>query len=379
MSMVIGFDAKRAFRNNTGLGNYSRMLVCSLASCHQDVQSILYAPQMSGYYKSFFSSYANISTRQPRGWRALFPALWRGFGISLHLNDDRVDIYHGLSHELPHFIPSHIRRVVTIHDLVAFRYPKYLGTMEAAMHRMKMRHSCDIADVVVAISEQTKRDIMEYMLVPESKIRVLYQSCDEIFWDPVTPEQIASVRDTYRLPDNYILSVGTVEERKNQMNLVEALAQMSDDVHLVIVGRARGSYGDNLKRLISARGLNNRVHWLHNVEFSDFPALYAGSKAVAYVSRFEGFGIPILEAMCSGAVVLTSNCSSMPEVGGDAVLYADPERPDDIARQLTILLTDEALRTDLLSRSKERVKQFTQEKISHDFYQLYTELYKRRD
>lgn len=379
MSMVIGFDAKRAFRNNTGLGNYSRMLVCSLASSHQDVQSILYAPQMSGYYKTFFSCYANISTRQPRGWRALFPSLWRGFGISRHLKGDKVDIYHGLSHELPHFIPSRIRRVVTIHDLVAWRYPKYLGTLEAAIHRMKIRHSCKNADVVVAISEQTKRDIIEFMHIPESKIRVLYQSCDEIFWEPVTPEQIASVRDTYHLPDNYIISVGTVEERKNQLNLVEAVAQLSDDVHLVIVGRGRGSYGNDLKRLVSARGLVNRVHWLHDVEFGDFPALYAGSRVAAYVSRFEGFGIPILEAMCSGAVVLTSNCSSMPEVGGDAVLYANPDQPSEIAQQLTRLWTDEALRADLRSRSRERIQQFTHEKISHDFYQLYTELYNRKD
>ena len=378
MSMVIGFDAKRAFRNNTGLGNYSRMLVCSLASGHQDVQPILYAPQMSGYYKSFFSSYANISTRQPRGWRSLLPALWRGFGISRHLTSDRVEIYHGLSHELPHFIPSRIRRVVTIHDLVAWRYPKYLGTVEAAMHRLKMRHSCEIADVVVAISEQTKRDIMEYMHVPESKIRVLYQSCDEIFWEPVTQESIASVRHTYHLPEQYILSVGTVEERKNQLNLVRAMAQVPEEVHLVLVGRARGKYGKQVEHAIAEMGLRDRVHWLHDAQFSDFPALYAGSRAVAYVSRFEGFGIPILEAMCSGAVVVTSNCSSMPEVGGDAVLYADPDRTDDIARQLNLLLTDEALRADLLSRSQQRIQMFTQEKISDDFYQLYSSLHEER-
>ena len=376
MSMVIGFDAKRAFRNNTGLGNYSRMLVCSLASSHQDVRSILYAPQMSGYYKTFFSCYANISTHQPQGWRRFFPSLWRGFGISRHLKEDRVDIYHGLSHELPHLIPSGIRRVVTIHDLVAWRYPQYLGKMEAAMHRIKMCHSCNIADVVVAISEQTKRDIMEFMHIPESKIRVLYQSCDELFWEPVTPEAIASARDTYRLPENYILSVGTVEDRKNQLNLVEAMKHLPDEVHLVIVGRARGKYGKTVQRAIADGTLSQRVHWLHNVEFSDFPALYAGSRAVAYVSRFEGFGIPILEAMCSGAVVLTSNCSSMPEVGGDAVLYADPEQPAEIAKQLMRLWSDEALCADLRSRSRERIQQFTQEKVSQEFYKLYCEVLK---
>lgn len=373
--MVIGFDAKRAFRNNTGLGNYSRMLVCSLASAHQDVQSVLYAPQMSGYYKSFFSSYANISTRQPRGWRSLFPALWRGFGISRHLGNDRIDIYHGLSHELPHFIPSRIRKVVTIHDLVAWRYPQYFSLTDAYIHRIKMRHSCHSADVVVAISEQTKRDIMEFLQIPESKIHVLYQSCDDIFWMPVSDEKIASVRHTYRLPQNYIISVGTVEERKNQLALVEAMCMLPDDVHLVLVGRSRSKYGRMVRKAIDEKGLSARVHWLNNAKFDDFPALYAGSRAAAYVSRFEGFGIPILEAMCSGAVVLTSNCSSMPEVGGDAVLYSSPDSPEEMASQLKRLLTDEALCAELRRRSQKRIQQFTQQKISEDFFQLYTKLY----
>lgn len=374
--MIIGFDAKRAFRNNTGLGNYSRMLICSLASAHQDVQVILYAPQMSGYYKSFFSSYANISTRQPRGWRSLLPSLWRGFGISRHLQGDRVNIYHGLSHELPHLIPSRIRRVVTIHDLVAWRYPQYFNVIDAFIHRVKMRHSCHSADIVVAISEQTKNDIIHYLHIPESKIRVLYQSCDEIFWQPVTEEDIASVRQSYHLPDRYIISVGTVEERKNQLALIEALSRLPEWVHLVLVGRSRGRYGRLVRRSIEEKGLSQRVHWLTDARFSDFPALYAASSAAAYMSLFEGFGIPILEAMCSGTVVLTSNCSSMPEVGGDAVLYADPRRSDEIAAQLLRLLTDDVLRADLLSRSRQRIQRFTAEKIGDDFYRLYVELYK---
>ncbi|KWW31649.1 MAG: Glycosyltransferase [bacterium P3] len=374
--MIIGFDAKRAFRNNTGLGNYSRMLICSLASAHQDVQVILYAPQMSGYYKSFFSSYANISTRQPRGWRSLLPSLWRGFGISRHLQGDRVNIYHGLSHELPHLIPSRIRRVVTIHDLVAWRYPQYFNVIDAFIHRVKMRHSCHSADIVVAISEQTKNDIIHYLHIPESKIRVLYQSCDEIFWQPVTEEDIASVRQSYHLPDRYIISVGTVEERKNQLAIIEALSRLPEWVHLVLVGRSRGRYGRLVRRSIEEKGLSQRVHWLTDARFSDFPALYAASSAAAYMSFFEGFGIPILEAMCSGTVVLTSNCSSMPEVGGDAVLYADPRRSDEIAAQLLRLLTDDVLRADLLSRSRQRIQRFTAEKIGDDFYRLYVELYK---
>ena len=203
--MIIGFDAKRAFQNQTGLGNYSRMLICGLAQQYQNVRSFLYAPDMSGEYKSYFSGFANISTRQPSGIDRHFPNLWRRYGVSVHLKGDKVDIFHGLSHELPHGIPRSIKKVVTMHDLIVWRYPQYYSLFDRLVHRIKQRHSCRIADVVVAISEQTKGDLIKYMHVPESKIKVLYQSCDNIFWKPVADADRTAVRETYGLPEKYVV------------------------------------------------------------------------------------------------------------------------------------------------------------------------------
>lgn len=372
--MIVGYDAKRAFKNKTGLGNYSRMLVCGLASEFQDYHAFLYSPQMSGYYKSFFSGYANISTRQPSGVDRWFPRLWRGFGVTLHLAGDKVQLYHGLSHELPHRIPSKIKKIVTIHDLVAWRFPQYIGPFDAWIHRMKMRHSCCVADVVVAISEQTKRDLIDLMHVPENKIRVLYQSCDPMFWQPVEQDEIAAAREKYSLPEKYIIAVGTIEERKNQLALVEAMKQMPDDMYLLLVGRRRGKYGDQVVEEATKSAFSSHVRVLENADFEDFPALYAGSLASAYVSKFEGFGIPILEAMCAGTPVLTSNCSSMPEVGGDAVLYANPESVDEIASQLKRLVSDDALRADLLKKAEVQRQKFSEKAVATAFYNLYSEL-----
>lgn len=374
MNMVIGFDAKRAFQNTTGLGNYSRMIVCGLAQEHRDVRAFLYSPVMSGEYKEFFTSYANISTRQPTSIDRFFPDLWRRFGVTVHLKDDNVKIFHGLSHELPHGIPRSIKRVVTIHDLIVWRYPQFYSFFDRQVHRTKIRHSCNIADVVVAVSEQTKRDLMEFLHVPESKIRVIYQSCDPMFWKPVTDDDKAYVRKEYHLPEKYIVCVGSVEERKNQIAVVSALAELPEDVHLVIVGKNHGAYHSALMSAVRAKGLTGRVHVLSNAEFEDFPALYACAQASAYMSLFEGFGIPILESLCCDTPVVTSNLSSMPEAGGEAALYADPTKPSEIAQQLRSIIDDPAFRAQLVEKGRVQRERFTRQRIISDLYSVYREL-----
>ena len=372
--MVIGYDAKRAFQNSTGLGNYSRILVCGLAQEHQDIRAFLYSPHMDGEYAKYFTSYANISTRKPTHIDRYFPDIWRRFGVTVHLKGDKVKIFHGLSHELPHGIPHSIKRVVTMHDLIVWRYPGFYKPFDRMVHRMKQRHSCRIADVVVAISEQTKRDLIEYLQVPEEKIKVIYQSCDPMFWKPVSDSDRAYVHETYNLPEKYIICVGSIEERKNQVNVVRALAQLPDDVHLVIVGKNHGGYQSAVHSAIRSQGLTDRVHILKDADFEDFPALYACAYASVYMSLFEGFGIPILESMCCDTPVVTSNVSSMPEAGGDAALYADPKNPKEIADRLRELLENPALRQQLVEKGRAQREKFSQHKVVSDLYNLYTTL-----
>lgn len=372
--MVIGFDAKRAFQNNTGLGNYSRMLLCGLASEHQNLRAFLYSPRISGEYAKYFSGYANISTRTPSSIDRFFPDIWRRFGVTVHLSEDKVKLFHGLSHELPHGIPRSIKRVVTMHDLIVWRYPQFYKPLDRVVHRIKQRHSCRIADMVVAISEQTKRDLMEYLHVPESKIRVIYQSCDPMFWEPVAESDIDYVRSTYHLPEKYVICVGTIEERKNQVAVVKAMAQLPADVHLVIVGKNHGVYHAVLSGAIRSNGLTERVHILHDADFEDFPALYAGAVASVYMSLFEGFGIPILESLCSGTPVVTSNVSSMPEAGGDAALYSAPDDYRTLAAHLSRLLSDPAFRNSQIEKGRTQRLKFAPEKVSQDMLALYRSL-----
>ena len=369
--MVIGYDAKRAFCNRTGLGNYSRGVIAGVlrVARDNDTRAMLYTPYAEPSFDDYFADMPHAVVRQPQGlWRCM-PNLWRTLAPAQHVYLDDVQLYHGLSHELPLFLPAEMRKVVTMHDLIVRRYPHYFSLFDRVIHRIKQRHACRVADIVVAISEQTKRDLIDLMHVPEEKIRVIYQSCEPQFWQPVSDAQVAAVREKYGLPERYIVSIGTVEERKNQLCTIEAMKQLPDDMALVIVGRPRGAYG---RRVAAAAG--RRVRMLSGVAFADFPALYAGAVASVYMSRFEGFGIPVLESICCDCPVVTSNVSSMPEAGGDAALYAAPDDADAVAAHLIHLASDAAFRQQCIKKGRAWRTRFSPEVVAQQMLDLYRSL-----
>lgn len=372
--MIIGYDAKRAFRNNSGLGNYSRMVIGGVCrEGHGMVKSLLFTPTTKGRHTHYFDDIQEVEVRQPRGLWAMAGGLWRSVWSGLCARREGVDIYHGLSHELPLFLGNGVKKVVTMHDLIVRRYPEFFKPADRIIHRLKMRHACRVADMVIAISEQTKRDLVDMMHVPEEKIRVVYQSCDPIFWNPPSATLPPS-HSAVQLPERYIIAVGTVEERKNQVAAVRALALLPEDVCLVVVGRPRGNYPQQVRRVAKELGVDHRVIFLQNAAFSDFPALYRGAVASVYMSVFEGFGIPVLESLCCDCPVVTSNVSSMPEAGGDAALYAAPDDYRTLAAHLSRLLSDPAFRNSQIEKGRTQRLRFAPEKVSQDMLALYRSL-----
>lgn len=372
--MIIGYDAKRAFRNNSGLGNYSRMVIGGVCrEGHGMVKSLLFTPTTKGRHTHYFDDIQEVEVRQPRGLWAMAGGLWRSVRSGLCARREGVDIYHGLSHELPFFLGDGVKKVVTMHDLIVRRYPEFFKPADRIIHRLKMRHACRVADMVIAISEQTKCDLVDMMHVPEEKIRVVYQSCDPIFWNPPSATLPPS-HSAVQLPERYIIAVGTVEERKNQVAAVRALALLPEDVCLVVVGRPRGHYPQQVCRVAKELGVDHRVIFLQNAVFSDFPALYRGAVASVYMSVFEGFGIPVLESLCCDCPVVTSNVSSMPEAGGDAALYAAPDDYRTLAAHLSRLLSDPAFRNSQIEKGRTQRLKFAPEKVSQDMLALYRSL-----
>ncbi len=373
--MVIGYDAKRAFCNNTGLGNYSRMVIRGVAEASRDNHVVLYSPRVKGRHEHYFDDVEGVRVRVPGGFWKVLKGAWRSVRTGGMLKGDGVELYHGLSHELPYGIPEGVRTVVTMHDLIVRRYPEYFKWIDRVIHRVKQRHACRVADVVVAISEQTKRDLVDLMAVPESKIKVVYQSCDPIFWAGENlKDKAEKVKEKYGLPERYIICVGTVEERKNQVAAVRALSLLPSDIGLVIVGRPRGGYPQKVYAAVSECGLENRVLFLENAQFADFPALYAGAVASVYMSRFEGFGIPVLESLCCDTPVVTSNLSSMPEAGGDAALYAAPDDVEAIAGHLRRLAEDAVFRAECIEKGRTQRMRFAPDKVSQEMLAVYRSL-----
>lgn len=362
--MKIAFDAKRAFANRRGLGNYSRDVIRLMRT---------YAPQHTYTLCGVPSSLCDTGDAKlcvPQGvWRYV-PALWRAGGCLSQLRG--VDIYHGLSGELPYGIHrTPMKSVVTMHDAIFMRYPRLYSPTYRWLFEQKVRYALRAADVIMAISEQTKQDLVDYFAADATKIQVVYQGCSQVYRQPISEEQVAQVRMQYHLPAHYLLYVGALEERKNLHRLIAALDEAKITIPLVLVG-APSTYGEKLCK--QAEQLHVHVQCLSAVPQQDLPAIYKGAKVFVYPSIFEGFGIPILEAMCVGTPVVTSTGSCFAEVGGSAAKYANPMDYGEIARVLQSVIGDSNLRAHMQREGYKQVELFTDERVAANLIKVYSGL-----
>jgi glycosyltransferase involved in cell wall biosynthesis len=369
--MKIGYDAKRFFLNNTGLGNYSRWLVKSVSLFYPDNKYLLYTPKLRPNNRVNFLS-DNILTVTPNS--KTFTAWWRTKSIVDDLQRDGIELYHGLSHELPYRINrSGIRSVVTVHDLIFKRFPQYFGRVSRAIYAAKLKYACRVADKIIAVSERTKNDLIELLNIAPSKIEVIYQGCDESFKTACPPAQKQAVLKKYRITGPFILSVGTIEERKNLLVLIKALSKVKEPVKLVVIGRQTG-YADLIKDAIHRYQLTDRMIFLDKVSFADLPAFYQSASVFVYPSRYEGFGIPILEALNSGTPVIAATGSCLEEAGGPDSLYITPDDELALAQKISSVLTDEALRQKMIAKGKIYARNFDDDKLAAQLMAVYTPL-----
>lgn len=372
--MHIGFDGKRFFRNATGLGNYARSTVLGLAEHFPEHRYTLYAPRLAGPFCTLALPQAvQVQEACPAG-RA-FPALWRSLAIPAAAARDHVDIFHGLSHELPLTdFPATIRTVVTMHDLLFLTHPHLYPWADRQLYAFKYGRSCRKADLVVAISRRTAEDVQEFFGVGPDRIRVAYQSCNPAFSAAMGPDALASLRVRLGLPSEFVLFVGSLIERKGVRTLVEAMSLIppADRPGLVVVGK--GPLESALREQSASAGLAGRTLFLGQVADADLPGLYRLARVFAYPSVGEGFGIPILEALTSGTPVVTSTGSCFAEAGGDAALYAAPGDARELSSALSRALTDEGLRRDMIARGLEHARMFHISRTSARLMEIYAEL-----
>lgn len=368
--MKIGFDAKRAYHNQTGLGHYSRTLINSLSNDFPEHDYFLFNPKASNV---FHFSKENIYEILPEKLiHKSFSSLWRTKGVLKDLKKLNIEIYHGLSHEIPLGISkTKIKSVVTIHDLIFEHYPNQYNKIDIVIYRAKFKYACKNATHIIAISEQTKKDIIRFYKIPENKITVCYQSCNEQFAQQISDEKKEEIRKRYSLPKEYLLSVGSIIERKNVLTICKALKLLPSSIPLVVIGDG-GLYKEVVKKYIAQNNLMNQVIFLSENEeakksisfktAADFPAIYQMATAMIYPSVFEGFGIPVLEALLSQIPVITSNVSCLPETGGNAAFYINPTSEKEMANAIQEILENKPLVKEKIKLGLLHAQKFTPSK-----------------
>lgn len=342
--MKLAFDAKRAFNNGTGLGNHARILLNAMMRDFPDNEYLLFTPKMKEAFFHQLHGDFKIQTPESKLHQAL-PALWRSYGLTNTLQHNRVDIYHGLSNELPFNIhKSGIKTVVTIHDLIFLKHTAQYPWLDRQFYTAKTKYSAKHADRIIAVSEETKHDLIEMYKVPADKITVLYPSVEPIFYDATLQHKDIDVKAKYNLPAKYILNVGSFFPRKNQATLVEAFDTIKNDVgeDLVLVGGA-GNNLKGIKQLIADKKLQQRVHILHHVINEDLPAIYQQASVFVFPSLFEGFGAPVLEALFSRTPVIATKGGAIEEAAGKHSFLINPSSIEEIAEAINKVLKDEML------------------------------------
>lgn len=372
--MRVGIDYTAAARQRAGIGRYTRSLVHALARVDQQNEYALFVPGDARFLNGLGTVAQTVNppspsnfhlVRAPLSERALV-TLWQRARVPLPIETfvGANEVFYSPDFVLP---PTKARRkILTVHDLSFRRVPETAVPnlkwyLEGAVPRAVAR-----ADLIFADSNATRADLIELYHAPPERVQTLYSGCDDFFQPVTDTNELARVRELYKLNRPFILSIGTLEPRKNFVRLIEAYARMPrrDEFELVIAG-GKGWLYDEILNAPERLGVKDCVHFPGFVPDEDLAAIYSACAVFVYPSLYEGFGLPVLEALTCGAAVITSNTSSLPEVAGDAAMMVDPRDIDALAAALEQLLGDEELRAELIRRGIEQAKKFSWEKSAH--------------
>ncbi len=369
--MKIGFDAKRAFYNRGGLGNYSRSTVEMLSKYYPKHEYFLFTPSEENAVK--FKISENVKTIVPKLFLSkIFKSYWRSVRLSKKIKEHKLDVFHGLSGELPYKANKNkeTKLIVTVHDLIFLRFPELYHAVDRKIYYQKTKYACEIADKIIAVSEQTKTDIINFLDIEDNKIEVVYQGCNTLFYEEADTNKKIETAQKYNLPEQYILNVGTVEKRKNTLSVLKALHYGKINTEFVIVGQ-KTDYQDELLKYAEENNLSKQLTILNNVPLEDLPAIYQQASLFVYPSYFEGFGIPLIEALYSKIPVITTKGGVFSETGGLSSIYIEQDNYNQLGEAIKLVLNDEGLREEMITEGYKFVQKFNEEKIAANLMNVY--------
>lgn len=371
--MRIGYDAKRLFLNNRGLGNYSRNLLYGLVKYHSENHYVLFTPRLSNEYVSpVLLNSDNVQVKSPGGLAQVASSYWRSGRLGSQAKKEKIEVFHGLSQEIPLDIrKSGAKSIVTIHDMIFLKHPEFYRPIDRWIYFKKVKFAVENSDTILAISNQTKSDLVNTFKLKEEDVRVMYQTCNEVFYDQRTERELEDVKAKWNLPGRFILFVGALNENKNVMIILKALNQLKGklDVPLVVVGSGL-EYREKIIEYATSHNLMDQLIFAHDVASpspQELSSFYQLASLFILPSFYEGFGIPILEARFSNIPVIASNSSCLDEAGGPDTLYFDPSDPEELAEHIVAAVTSPENYTRISP------EEFKSENLTKEMLSIYTD------
>jgi glycosyltransferase involved in cell wall biosynthesis len=364
-ALRIGVEATAYNRFRTGIARYLDCMISEMMSLDPAAEFVFYAPR----HADISLANGRWRLREGSGPLSAISNLWVQAQVPKWIADDRLDVFWGQNHMLPLHLRGPCFRLLTVHDVAPFACPRTLKLRSMLTRRFFSIRACRAADVVVADSDATARSLVRVLGVNQAKVKRVYLGVDERFRSIPLPTAQEVAMGKYRLPADYLLTVGTIEPRKDHVVLLRALGLMPDTTRLAIVGRVGWRSADIMEQIMVMEKMG-RVSHLDQVDDCDLPSLYSAAKALVFPSSYEGFGLPVLEAMACGCPVLCSWSSSLPEVGGDAARYFRTGDSTDLARELSVLLSDGGQRAAMSAAGLARAKRFSFRRAAEQVLQI---------
>ena len=383
--MRIAINALFLQRPETGSGQHLFHLLKGLDENDKENSYVLLSPRFGhssmGRFPTLSERFENIEVVSPmhrfgENWEALW---WEQAGIVSACHRAGVELLHCPYFSAPYFLPA--STVVTVHDVIPLVMPEYRQRAPSRMYTSLVAFTVRRANAIITVSDYSKRDIMRAMNIPEERIHVIGNAVDESYRPITDTRLIDAVRERYGIGPKYILYFGGFDMRKNVDRVLQAYASLPPAIRaeyqLVIAGRlhllGHPLYPDPRPR-VRQLGLDDRVVVTGTIREQDKAPLYSAATVYLFPSLYEGFGIPVLEAMACGAAVITSNLSALPEVAGDAAYYVDPYDVDAIRTAIEELLDSPAQRDELRERALERARHFSWTRVAQQTLEVYKKL-----
>lgn len=370
-----GFDKKTGLPNRVGSGEFCFQLLLELSRIDKNNEYFVYLPKKP----------TSDMPKETGKWHYIVfsSKLWTLFGLSMKLFSDknRIDIFFSPTHYLPFYVPK--PSTISILDISYLHFPKLFKKRDLYQLKFWGRYSINKAKKIITISKSSKNDIIKAYGVLEDKISVIYPG---VKYETLNSKSEINAKfkmqnskfleEKYNVRKEYVLFVGTLQPRKNIIRLIEAFSRLKTDLQLVIIGK-KGWMWEDILKAPKKFGVEEKVKFLHTVSDDELPNFYKNAICFVLPSLYEGFGLPVLEAMKYGCPVLTSNISSLPEVGGEAALYFDPQSTEDIAKSLESIIQNPELRKELVQKGYQQVKKFSWEKTARETLRVLEELGKK--